>query len=280
VDLTPATEYFFRIRAVNSAGASPHSAEIRATTHAAPPIVQSSATFVTVDASTSGLWPFHYGGDGTALAGQQTSLPSGINLNVSSSGEVVWEENSEDPRSLINTTGTGRIAAGWRGTPLNLDLNIPRGTPRKVALYFLDWNRTGASQQITIRDAATGSDLHTHTLADLGDGQYLVYNIEGHVNISIVAQNGEALLSGVLFGGGVPAPISDRPLTFTILGHSPDALRVRIAGDSGQRFKIQSTADFRTWSDVIQSILLGSSTDLTLPKTAPGANFFRTQNTR
>ena len=76
-----------------------------------------------------------------------------------------------------------------------------------------------------------------------------------------------------------PAPISDNPLTFRVLGADPNGMRVRISGDSGQRFKVQRTTDFRNWTEVANSILLSPSTDMTLSGEVTGG-FFRTVNTQ
>jgi hypothetical protein len=76
-----------------------------------------------------------------------------------------------------------------------------------------------------------------------------------------------------------PAPISDNPLTFRVLGADPNGMRVHISGDSGQRFKVQRTTDFRNWTDATNSILPSSSTEMTLSGEVTGG-FFRTVNTQ
>jgi hypothetical protein len=74
-------------------------------------------------------------------------------------------------------------------------------------------------------------------------------------------------------------PISDNPLTILVLGADSAGLRVRISGDSGQRFKVQKTTDFQDWTDVADSIVQSPSTELTLSGEDTGG-FFRTVNTR
>jgi hypothetical protein len=275
--LAPDTTYFYRIRAVNTGGESAWS-EASARTHASLPQVESSATFVRMDAQTSGLWPLEFGADGTWIATQTPMLPENIAVTVASGTPVTWEENSTQSRALIGITGTNRVAAGWSGEPLSLNLNIPRGTPRRMALYFVDWNRLGATQEISIRDANTATNLDTRSIDQFGDGKYVVYDLEGNVTITISSPEGPVVLSGIFFGQGVPAPISDRPLTFTVLGAERDGLRVRISGDSGQRFKVQTTPDLQNWSDLATSIMVGGSTELTV-RGLGGDSFFRTVNT-
>jgi alpha-tubulin suppressor-like RCC1 family protein len=74
-------------------------------------------------------------------------------------------------------------------------------------------------------------------------------------------------------------PISNNPLTFRALGADPNGMRVRISGDSGQRFKVQRTTDFRNWTDVATSVLLSPSTEMTLSGEVTGG-MFRTVNTQ
>jgi predicted phage tail protein len=276
--LTPETTYVYRIRAANSGGESAWT-EATVRTPAKPLEVQASVNFVRIDDQTSGLWPLEFGADGTWIASQSSDLPAGIGVTVLPETPVVWAAGSSEARALIGTGGTNRVAAGWSGAPLTLNLSIPRGTPRQIAMYFVDWHRTGASQQVSIRDATTGTNLATRSIEAFGDGKYLVYDIEGNVVVTLNSSEGDAVLSGIFVGEGLPAPISDNPLTFRVLGADPSGMRVRISGDSGQRFKVQRTTDFRTWTDVANSILLSPSTEMTLSGEVTGG-FFRTVNTQ
>ena len=277
-DLAPETTYIYRIRAANGGGESAWT-EATVTTPAKPLEVQASVNFVRVDDQASGLWPLEFGIDGTWIASQSPDLPSGVGVTVLPETPVVWAADSSETRALIGTGGANRVAAGWSGAPLTLNLSIPRGTPRRIALYFVDWHRTGASQQVSIRDAATGTNLDTRSFEAFGEGKYLVYDIDGNVEVTLNSSEGDALLSGIFVGGGLPAPISDNPLAFNVLRADPNGMRVRISGDSGQRFKVQRTTDFRNWTDVANSILVSPSADMTLSGESTGA-LFRTVNTQ
>ena len=277
IELAPATTYQFRIRAVNSGGASAWS-EAEATTSPTP--VQSSAVFVSTDSSTSGLWPLEYGVGGIATPSAGSTFPSEIALDVGSARVVDWAPTTPETRALIDPSGTNRSASAWLGGPLILNLGIARGSTQRVALYFLDWERNGAAQIVSVRDSASGTELDSRTITDFGNGKYVVYEISGGVSIVISSADGDASLSGVLLGQGTPPPINDRPLLFTIEGFRPESLRVRIEGETGQRFKVQSSADFQEWTDVAQSILLGNSAEMTLPKQSSGSAFFRALNTQ
>ena len=74
-------------------------------------------------------------------------------------------------------------------------------------------------------------------------------------------------------------PVSDDPLTFQVLGANQEGIRVRISGDSGQRFKVQRTTNFQNWMDATNSVLVSPSIDMTLSGEVRGG-YFRTVNTR
>jgi hypothetical protein len=275
--LVPETTYFYRIRALNSGGESAAS-EASARTLAAPREVQSSARFIAVDEQTKGFWPLEYGAEGRWIATEAANFGTNVSAIMNSPTEISWSL-SDDPRALVEGEGTNRVAAVWTAAPLTLNVSIPRGTPRKMALYFVDWSRTGAAQEVSIGDVNSGTNLDTRSVQEFGNGKYLVYDVEGNITISISSAQGAAVLSGIFFGGEVPAPISDRPLTFTILGAESNALHVRIAGDAGQRFKIQATADLQSWTDLEQGLLPGAAMEMIL-RGPEGRGFFRAVNIR
>jgi hypothetical protein len=277
--LTPSTEYVYRVRARNSAGDSVPSAEVRATTLPGPTEF-ATVNFLQVDSATSGLWPMDYGWEGNAIAGFVGNFPVDVSVDIARDREVTWAKSSTDARAPVVPGGTARTAAAWAGDALTLNLNLD--VEKKVALYFLDWERAGLSQRLTIRDKATGTVLDERVIDSFGNGKYVVYNINGEVEMTVTATSGaEALLSAILIGNGMPAPIGDRPLSLEVLGANSFAVKLRISGDTGQRFRIQSSDDFSGWNDVAESLMLGSEIDIEVNPPAGSARmFYRTVNGR
>ncbi|HEY6392337.1 MAG TPA: malectin domain-containing carbohydrate-binding protein [Bryobacteraceae bacterium] len=73
----------------------------------------------------------------------------------------------------------------------------------QVALYLLDWdNYYGRIERVDILDA-NNAVLDTRTVSNFVGGQYLVWNLSGHVIIRIVNRNASsyAVVSGLFFGG-------------------------------------------------------------------------------
>src|SRR4029450_5167569 len=60
------------------------------------------------------------------------------------------------------------------------------------------------TQQFDLLDGSTGALLDTRTLSSFSSGQYLVWNVLGHVVVRVTSLAGpNAVVSGVFFGGPV-----------------------------------------------------------------------------
>ena len=71
-----------------------------------------------------------------------------------------------DPRALQTPDGTNRIAATWySSTSFTIAVNLTDGQAHNIALYALDWDNQGRSEQIQITSAATGAILDTETIS-------------------------------------------------------------------------------------------------------------------
>ena len=102
-----------------------------------------------------------------------------------------------------------RVAACWySGTSFTVDVNLIDGVTHQVALYALDWESGGRSERVDAVDPANGSVLDSRTVSSFTGGQYLVYNVTGHVQFRITTVAGvNAVLSGLFFGGApLPTP--------------------------------------------------------------------------
>jgi len=82
-----------------------------------------------------------------------------------------------------------------------IDLNLVDGLTHRVALYVVDWDSTSRIQVIEVRDSVTNALLDTRRVSGFHDGQYLAWNIRGHVTVRVVNTAGvNAVLSGLFFG--------------------------------------------------------------------------------
>ena len=160
-----------------------------------------SATFIKEDTSTEGNWIQAYGSQGFNIIGSTTSYPSYAAVTAVGETKYTWAASTTDPRALQNASGTGRIAACWYSpTSFSVDVNLTDGQAHDVALYAVDWDKQGRSEQIQITSAATGAVLDTETLSNFSGGVYLQWELSGNVVITFKTLAGpNAVLSGLFF---------------------------------------------------------------------------------
>ena len=142
-----------------------------------------------------------YGSQGYNVIGDAVSYPSYANVSVSGQSTYVWSNTSTDTRALENVTGSYRTAACWySSSSFSINVNFTDGKTHDLALYFLDFDNRGRSEQIQITSAATGAVLDTEMVSSFSGGVYLQWAISGSVVIKITNISGaNAVVNGLFF---------------------------------------------------------------------------------
>ncbi|HET6384205.1 MAG TPA: fibronectin type III domain-containing protein, partial [Armatimonadota bacterium] len=207
--LTNGTTYYYVVSAVNAGGESANSTQIGAAPQSSS---KGAGKFMGTDTTTQGSWKGVYGADGYDVFEDSASLPGYATLAPSSTKrDYTWNSAPTDVRALARGTATGRIAACWYNpSSFSMDLNLTDGQTHRVAFYFLDWEPEGRTETIQILDAATGAVLDSENVSSFYRGKYLVWNLSGHVMVSVTNAGASALntvCSGVFFDAPV-APVA------------------------------------------------------------------------
>jgi uncharacterized repeat protein (TIGR01451 family) len=181
--------------------------------------VTATASFTGLDTTTQGNWPAAYGSQGYALAnvGQSFQIPVTFSLQ----GQVTWTwaASTTDSRALLLPGGPGRMAATWfSATTFTLDINLTDGLTHPVALYALGWDSRGRAEKIQILDAGTGTVLDTRNISGFSQGTYVIWNINGHVQIIVSSTTGNGVVGAVFFGGAAPPAAPSLSITKTHSG--------------------------------------------------------------
>ncbi len=273
--LSASTEYYYRVRAFNDAGASGYSTEVRAVTPSAP-IAQASAQFIELDENTSGSWPLKFGSEGFWLAATSPAFPASVHASLSGYQEYTWEASSSDNRAAnVTNNSINRIASTWYGDEISLDITPDSSSSGKAAFYVLDWDGLGRSEKVTVRDVATGILLDMREVTGFGAGKYLVYQITGAVRITLQKQTGpNAVLNGIFLGGPSLAPISNKALTLSFRRASTSELLLQVSGDPGQNFRIDYSTDLTNWSMLNNGTLVTSSSEMPITQNARTTRMF------
>ena len=159
------------------------------------------ATFINVDTTTRGTWKGVYGVDGYNVVNDTVNYPGYAQVTVSDPGSYTWAGSTADVRALQRAVGSDRIAATWHtSSSFDIDVNISDGQTHQFALYCLDWDTTSRVQTIEVFDAATHALLDSRSVSSFNNGQYVVWNISGHVKFRVTRTAGlNAVVSGVFF---------------------------------------------------------------------------------
>jgi hypothetical protein len=160
-----------------------------------------SARLVKTDTATQGNWLGVYGTQGYDVIGKPASFPSYASVTPAGQSAYPWASTTSDPRALETPDGTSRVAATWySSTSFTIGVNVTDGKAHKFALYALDWDNRGRSEQIQITNAATGTILDTQTISSFAGGVYLQWEVSGNIMIRINRISGvNAVISGLFF---------------------------------------------------------------------------------
>jgi hypothetical protein len=243
---------------------------------AAPEISSlSQFSFAGIDTTTQGDWKSKYGNQGQLIADFTSNLPPGVTL-TQPNNLWTWETRTYDKRAVNKYSDDAtRMASTWYSTgQCAFDLNINTTQPKQVALYMLDWDNAGRVEDLTITDS-TGATLLSRRISNFSGGQYLVFNAKGQIHVSAKLVNGPNAVINAIFFGTAPIVISSDPvnLSYNVANGS---YTIRISGQPGQVFDIESSADCRGWTKISQQTLSGNLLDIPMPfDTGASVRFFR-----
>jgi hypothetical protein len=278
--LNVGTEYVYRVRASNSVGDSPYSAEASAILFSLS-TAPAGAVFVRSDTVTRGSWKGAYGSEGYQVIGNASNLPGSVQVSASGKADYTWATSTASPQALEKVPGPDRIAACWYAPQsFSIRLNLVDGKAHQVALYFLDWDNVGRAQQVDVLNSANGALLDTRTISNFSGGQYLVWQLSGDVTFRVTRGSGNnAVLMGLFFDPAIreqPTGGVISPPAMTGILNEQGRLNLCLSGEAGQRFVIEASDDLQTWTPVSTNTLIGSTLELSAPGArTSGSRFYR-----
>ncbi len=201
-NLDEKTTYTYTISACNSGGCTPATdpASATATTlsYAAPTV-----KWVGVDFTTKGDWINKYGSEGYDIVRYKQATAYGTVMPKDHNTLDPWAV-TPDYRALQTPDALSRFFACYFKTgEFYLDINLDNN-PHRVSIYCVDADRVNRVQEITVLDPSGSPLTATYTLTSFGEGQYLTWDITGHVLIKFKYMdsnydNYNAVVSGIFF---------------------------------------------------------------------------------
>jgi len=211
-----------------------------------PPPPSATATFVNTDTTTEGSWQGVYGNQGYSVIDNATSYPSYAQVSASGNSNNLNTTTATDPRALQEVGSSYRIVACWYSpTSFTVNVSLTDGQTHQLALYLLDWIRSNRNEQVQILDAATGNVLSTETASNFGNGEYLVWNVSGNIQIKITNLNstGNAVLNGLFFDPAAtsPPPSPSSIASFVKTDTTTQGNRQNVYGNQGSNAMVDAT---------------------------------------
>jgi len=168
---------------------------------AAPP---SAATYSGLDTTTQGTWTGKYGADGKVIANDLSALPAYATASLTGDTVYTWAAASSAncPRALQVSSGSANCIAStyYSGSSFTINLNLLDGNAHRIALYLLDWDSTARAESISVLDATSNAVLNTQTFSSFHNGEYAVWNVQGHVLIQVTRTGGSnGVVAGIFF---------------------------------------------------------------------------------
>jgi hypothetical protein len=161
-----------------------------------------AVTFVAKDTVTRGNWRRTYGADGYNIPNLAASYPRYAMATPIGEASYTWANSTGDVRGLYKPgSTTDRFAGCWfSSSSFTVDLNLTDGLIHRVSLYCVDWDIGFRAQTIDILDALNNSVLSSQSVTAFNGGQYLIWDIRGHVTIRLTSTGfPNAVLSGLFF---------------------------------------------------------------------------------
>src|SRR5580704_10710721 len=187
----------YPIAVTGVSGGLTHSAAV---TLAVQVVIPAAAVFVKYDATTEGTWKGVYGSNGWAIANDSTNYPAYAQVALNSESNYTWANSTTDVRALQSGVTNGRIASTWDSSDFTIDINLTDGNTHQVGLYAVDWDNLGLAETISVADATSGTLLDSRSISGFTNGEWLLWNLTGHVKITVIQTgNQNAVVSGLFF---------------------------------------------------------------------------------
>ena len=171
-----------------------------------------SASYVKTDTATEGNWIGTYGSQGYDIVGGPSSEPSYVTVTPEAESTCMWTSTSSQEQALEIPNSSNRLAACWFSSNVfTINVDFTDGNTHALALYALDYDDLGRSEQIQIQNASTGAVSELSSISNFANGVYLQWDVSGDVVITVTCTAGKNAVIGGLFIDPDPAAPASSP---------------------------------------------------------------------
>jgi hypothetical protein len=161
-----------------------------------------SAQFVKTDVTTQGSWSGVYGSSGYSVIDGTASYPATLTVTPGNPSNWIWSYSTTDVRGLeLTPSSTARMAATWySSSSFNVDMVFNDTAQHQIAIYCIDWDYSSRAQTLSILDGTTSAVLDSRSVTNFTNGEYVVWNVSGHVVLQVTNTGPvNAVISGLFF---------------------------------------------------------------------------------
>ncbi|HEX7859900.1 MAG TPA: chitobiase/beta-hexosaminidase C-terminal domain-containing protein [Verrucomicrobiae bacterium] len=210
--------------------------------------ITSGTSLLGWDQSASGNWVAKFGTEGFQIPNGASAVPAYAQVSGLPAAWV-WADSTSDSRAPFrDRAAASRVASGWYGDEMNIDLGVFDTRRRAVALYFLDWDGKNRVTQVEVLDSA-GVVRDSYIVENFASGKYLVLGIQGLATLRLKTIAGpNVVLSGIFFD---PAPVQvnvGAPVPFRNFRAANGTLSFTATGLADQRFCLDTSSNLQQWT--------------------------------
>jgi hypothetical protein len=179
------------------------------------------AMFVRHDAATQGNWKGVYGAEGFSTANDTTRYPSYATVSMSGFAPWTWSGSTAEARALrLAASATARQAATWYApSSFTIDVNLTDNATHQIALYLLDWDMLSRAETVDVLDVTSGAVIDTRAAGGFSGGDYLLWQVRGHVVFRVTRTAGaNGVVGGIFFD---PTSVTHAPPAVTLTQPAP-----------------------------------------------------------
>jgi hypothetical protein len=280
-NLVPGTLYVYRIRAANSYGTSPDSREAAASTRPPPevPLLQAGATTSTnvhlfvqpaENATLYRLERLNGNGQWNLLHETDSAPFAFTDMGLTPSTPYTYRVGARSPAGAWHYSATATTQT-W---PLEFTAT---GRALSLSAIELSWPHLAYVDHFYIQSMTNGIwDWRNIIELDGAASSYVITGLSADTSYTyrVYAANRFGRSPESLVIVKTPGSISG-DIRFASIRASANSITLRLTGSTGQKFKIQSTSDFESWSDRTEALDLTADLEVTVPATGNAA-FYRT----
>ncbi len=179
--------------------------------------------FVSSNTAHQGNWVNFYGSTGAFVVGESTTFPSFVSAEQSGGSPVILGNTSRNLAALQQSTDPSQRISAYEAsaTSESINLNFTDGQSHQTSIYLADIDKQHRVETVSILDADTNKLLNSQTISNFSKGEYLTWNLRGHVIIYISNDAGpNAVYSGLFFDSPTTSPSTSVSTDTTTEGYN------------------------------------------------------------